>query len=131
MAGVTSRLEDLCKEFSRAKHGVHAFPIGDLSEDIAVLSERLSRTREIHRQQLLAILRGECEIGTHLMALISYEPKIYKMRGEERTALKKRLHAFGTERRKLTNSHERHAAEIQDRMFQTLRQFRTLSGSKR
>lgn len=126
MVSVARRLEDLARQIKPRKLKGLASPKARLAHEIALLMERLERLRELHRRQLRNLLREECRVGTDLGRTLSFEPRVYFYASDQRLRLKKRLHALGTERRRLSSTHEQDVSELQDRIFRLVWQYLTL-----
>lgn len=126
---VAKNLEAIARSFRRAsKVGFGSSPKSHLAGEIASLSERLDATREAHIDELRDLLRDECRIDTDLLALVSYRPKIHLYRGKERSNLKNKLLEIRREKRRLMRDHEKEVANLQDRLFRSLRQHQSLEG---
>ena len=132
MAGVAKSLEAMARSIRRArKRAASSAPQSQLAEEIALLSERLDGLRDTHAWQMRSLLREECHIGTDLMRLESYEPRLFWYRGKPRELLKRRRSDLKRERRKQIRDHERELAELHERLCKLLRQHTTLGGSRR
>lgn len=105
-------------------------PLAQLGLEIAVLSERLDQTRDIHKGHLRAILREQCRVGTDLMALDSYLPRIPRYRGKSRDNLKNQLLTLERDRLRRLRDNEREVSELQDELFKRLRQHSGLGGEE-
>lgn len=130
MRRIARDLEEIARSFRKStKEPVQNTPKSHLALEIATLSERLDRFRELHKKQLAALLQEEVKLGTDLLRLESYEPRVFQYRAKIRDGLKSRLSHLGRDRGRLKGEHEREIAELQDRLFKQLRRHQELGGS--
>lgn len=122
MVGPVSALESKARSFRgvRRKRRGRPSPAVRLEQEIALMSERLDLQRVAHQERLRGVLREECAIDTNLMAIVSYNPLIYRMHGRSRDKLKDRLARLSSERRRMSVEHDRVMADLHDRVFKIL-----------
>lgn len=129
MAEVARNLESLGRSMRDGKgKRRRGTPEGELELEISVVSERLDELRALHSEQLRSILKEECKLGTNLMTLESYRPRVYLYRFKMRDNLKKRLFELERERRGLRVAQAKTEAELQDRLLVLLRERELLGG---
>ena len=131
MAKVAERLESIARSFRRTQTAFSPdTPQAQLALEIAVLSERLDRARDLHRDHLREILHAQCRIGTDLMALDSYLPRIPRYRAKSRDGLKNQLLTLERDRLRRLRDHESDVSALQDQLFKRLRQHAGLGGTE-
>ena len=131
MDEVAERLESIARSFRRTQTAFSPdTPRAQLALEIAVLSERLDRARNLHRDHLREILRAQCRIGTDLMALDSYLPRVPRYRAKSRDNLKNQLLTLERDRLRRLRDHESDVSALQDQLFKRLRQHAGLGGTE-
>lgn len=114
---------------SRKKRSAAWSPGQQLAKEVDLVFGRLVHQRHVHANHLKSLLRSECAIGTDLIALQSYNPRVFLYRDRERDQLKRRLLDVQRERRSLEFQHEREVAGLHDRLFRLLSQLEGLGGA--
>lgn len=88
---------------------------------IVLLLERIEHFTGIHGRQIQGLLHEECELGTGLLRLQSNEIRHNCHLTPAKDTLKQKLFKNSESRRRLTNKHEKHIAEILDRLSEEVR----------
>jgi len=131
MAEIAEKLEAIARSFRRRQTALSPdTPLAQVGLEIAVLSERLDRVRDRHQSHLREILRAQCRIGTDLIALDSYLPRIPRYRAKSRDNLKNQLLTLERDRLRRLRDHESEVSDLQDQLFKRLRQHAGLGGAE-
>ena len=93
----------------------------DVETQIVLLLERLEHFGRIHKGQIRGLLHEECELGTGLLNLESNEIRHNSHLVGAKDTLKQKLFKNSDATRRLTNKHEKHIAEILDRLSEQIR----------
>ena len=122
-------LEKIARSF-RSKEDPRIGPEGELTAEIALMSERLDAVRRRHAQTLRELARDESRITCCLNSLESYLPRVYLYRGQPRENLKLDLTRVRREQRALVVEYDRHVAVLHDRLFGLLRRLSVVEGEE-
>lgn len=116
------QLEDRARNLCRDKNRRDPILAG-LLDEVAFLTDRLDRVRQLHKSLRLNLLRLECYIDTEIMQRDPPRgPFFYDRRLPERDMLRARLLKIEAERRQIVISEEERLLAVHERLFVLMRQ---------
>jgi len=85
-----------------------------------VTLDHVDNLKSLHEKLQRSLLRSECYVGSDLLKLVSYNPRIYAAQFKVRDNLKNKLLKIEIERRKLTLTMDHDLRNMMDRLFNLL-----------
>ena len=88
-----------------------------LRREIALTLDQMRRQDQLHKRQLLELLRAECAVGTDLLQLQQRIPRYTPHHFPEKEKLKKRRFDIDKERRALNQQRRDKVQSLEDRLL--------------